>query len=61
MIRRNIDAARETRLWIGQIIIPAVTTLVILASNPDVRWWAREKIDKIKNTKIRFKFRNRGR
>lgn len=61
MTHRNIDAAREARLWIGQVIVPAVASVILLASNPDVRWWAKEKIDRIKNTKIRFTFKNRGR
>ena len=25
MKRKNIDAMREVRLWIGQIVVPAVT------------------------------------
>ena len=47
MKRKNIDAAREARLWVGQIIIPLATAAMILGTNPDVK----EKIKAIK-TKI---------
>lgn len=60
MTRRNIETSREARLWIGQIIVPVVTSVILLASNPDVRWWVKEKCDRIKNTKIRFTTKNRG-
>lgn len=50
---KQIEQARETRLWIGQIIVPAVTTLVtagvVLATNPDVRRWFGDKFSKVKN------------
>lgn len=37
MKRRNIDAMREVRLWIGQIIIPAVTVVGSVMAIPEVR------------------------
>ena len=46
---KQIEQARETRLWIGQIVIPAVTAVVLLAANPDVRSWVGDKVGKVKN------------
>ena len=50
--QKHIDAARETRLWIGQILVPVATTVLILAANPDVRAWVSGKTS---NIKARFK------
>lgn len=35
MTRRQIDSMRETRLWIGQIVVPAV--VLISAMSPESR------------------------
>lgn len=37
MKRKNIDAMREVRLWIGQIIVPAVVTVGSVMAIPEVR------------------------
>ena len=37
MKRRNIEAAREVRLWIGQIVVPAVTLAASTMAIPEVR------------------------
>ena len=37
MTRKNIDAAREARLWLGQIIVPTLTTVGTLMTIPEVR------------------------
>ena len=37
MKRKNIDAMREVRLWIGQIIVPAVTLAASTMAIPEVR------------------------
>lgn len=37
MKRKTIDAARETRLWLGQIIVPMATAMVTVMSIPEVR------------------------
>lgn len=52
---KHIEAARETRLWIGQVLVPAVTGAIILYSNPDLRRWIDEKVKSIKN-----KFKKNG-
>lgn len=45
---KQIEQARETRLWIGQIVVPVVTAAVLLAANPDVRVWVKDKFCKLK-------------
>lgn len=37
MKRKNIDAMREVRLWVGQIIVPAVTLVTTTMAIPEVR------------------------
>lgn len=37
MKRKNIDTMREVRLWIGQIIVPAVTVVGSVMAIPEVR------------------------
>ena len=34
---KHIEAAREARLWIGQIVVPLVTVGLTLMSIPEVR------------------------
>ena len=43
MTYKQIEASRELRLWIGQVIVPAVTMAVALASIPEVRNTASRK------------------
>lgn len=37
MKRKNIDVMREVRLWIGQIVVPAVTLAASTMAIPEVR------------------------
>lgn len=46
MKRKHIDAMREVRLWIGQVIVP-VTALVIAVS-PEARESMAEKMQSMK-------------
>lgn len=48
MTYRQIEASRELRLWIGQVIIPAVSVTAVILANPDVRNTAKQKLDSIK-------------
>ena len=48
MSYREVEKAREIRLWIGQIIVPAVTGSIILLSIPEVRYWVGDKVKKIR-------------
>ena len=37
MTYKQIEASREVRLWIGQIIVPAITIAVSTLAIPEVR------------------------
>ena len=37
MTYKQIEASREMRLWIGQVIVPAAVVAVAIASNPQTR------------------------
>ena len=60
MKRKNIDAMREVRLWIGQIVVPAVTVVGSALAIPEVRQaisikanqWKESVERKIKKEKI---------
>lgn len=53
MTYKQIEASRELRLWIGQVIVPAVTMAVALASIPEVRNAASTKLEQLKWKLIR--------
>lgn len=48
MTYKQIEASRELRLWIGQVIVPAVSVTAVVLANPDVRNAAKEKLNSIK-------------
>lgn len=48
MTRKQIDQAREVRLWIGQVIVPAVTAATIAMSIPEVRNAVKAKAENVK-------------
>lgn len=54
MTRRQIDASRERRLWISQVIMPTLTTVGTLMLIPEVR-----ETVKLKATEIRDKIKDR--
>lgn len=37
MTYKQIEASREMRLWIGQVIVPAAAAAIAIASNPQTR------------------------
>lgn len=37
MTYKQIEASREARLWIGQVIVPAVTCVATVMAIPEVR------------------------
>ena len=56
MTYKQIEASREARLWIGQVIIPAVTAAAVVFANPEIRQFAGDKINEFKaNVKSRLK------
>ena len=46
--RKNIEAARETRLWIRDIIVPAITLATPTMAIPEVRQAVAAKAKEIK-------------
>lgn len=57
MTWKQLEASREARLWIGQVIIP--TVVGIMAVSPEARQKAKAKYVQVKNT-IRRKLEKRG-
>lgn len=49
MTRKQIDASRERRLWISQIIVPTITTVGALLTVPEVREGVRNTCTNLKN------------
>lgn len=47
---KHIEAAREARLWIGQIIVPTVTMVVSITAIPEVRQAVAAKAESIKQS-----------
>ena len=50
MKRKTIDAAREARLWIGQIIVPTATAVVTVMAIPEVRGAVAAKASNVKES-----------
>lgn len=48
MTYKQIETSREIRLWIGQIVVPAVTTAVMMMTVPEVRDAVKTKVKKVK-------------
>lgn len=61
MKRKNIDASREARLWIVQIIVPAIGFGTTLLTIPEVRQAVGSKFKKAKHYfKTKFGRKNKG-
>ena len=58
MTYKQIEASREMRLWIGQVIVPAAVAAVAIASNPQTRNYVNEKYNNVKS-RIKKKFDKR--
>ena len=58
MTYKQIEASREMRLWIGQVIVPAAAAAVAIASNPQTRNYISKKYNNVKS-RIRKKFEKR--
>ncbi len=58
MTYKQIEAAREVRLWIGQIVVPAATVAVTAMTIPEVRQMIAAKADSVKY-KIKSKINKR--
>ena len=56
MTYKQIEASREMRLWIGQVIVPAAVAAVTMASNPQTRNYVSKKYNNLKS-RIQQKFK----
>lgn len=43
MKQKHVDAAREARLWLGQVIVPAALVVGTVFRNPDAREYVSQK------------------
>lgn len=50
MTYKQIEASREARLWIGQIIVPAASVVVATLSIPEVRQMVATKAESVKES-----------
>lgn len=50
MTYKQIEAAREVRLWIGQIVVPACIAVTSLMTVPEVRQAVAAKADDVKRS-----------
>lgn len=50
MTHKQIEASREARLWIGQIIVPALTLAATTLAIPEVREAIAAKARRVKQT-----------
>lgn len=48
MKQKHIDASREVRLWIGQVIVPAIAAGAMIMSNSQARAYVNNKINTAK-------------
>ena len=58
MTYKQIEASREIRLWIGQVIVPAAVAAVAIASDPQARNYISKKYNNVKS-RIQKKFEKR--
>ena len=58
MTYKQIEASREMRLWIGQVIVPAAAAAIAIASNPQTRNYISKKYNNVKS-RIKKKFDKR--
>lgn len=56
MTYKQIEASREARLWICQIVVPTVTIIGTMAAIPEVRKKVGDAYNNVKNS-IKNKFK----
>ena len=57
MTYKQIEASRELRLWIGQVIVPVICVTAAVLSNPEIRQAALAKTESIKEELRRNKIK----
>ena len=45
MSYKDIERSREIRLWLGQIILPAIGIGAVIMSNPESRKFVMDKVE----------------
>ena len=58
MTYKQIEASREIRLWIGQVVVPALGLGAVAMSNPEIKNAIKTKFEDVKSSimkKKRFK------
>ena len=55
MTWKQIERARETRMWIKDIIVPTVIVGICIASIPEVRYAISSKVKNVTDKIARFK------
>lgn len=56
MTYKQIETSREARLWLGQIVIPAIGVGIALMANPETRRFVTDKAGDVKRfVKSKFK------
>lgn len=58
MKQKHVDAMREARLWIGQVIVPATLIIGTIMKNQETREYVSHKYNDAKNF-IKNKFQKR--
>lgn len=59
MKQKHIDASREVRLWLRDLIVPTVVIVAAVMSKPEIRESASNKIKNVKSSiKNKFKKEN---
>lgn len=58
MTYKQIQAAHEARMWLKEVIIPAVGVGAVLYSSPQVREAVKDGVNKLKNS-IKSKFKKK--
>lgn len=48
MTYKQIEASRELRLWIGQVVVPAFAAGAVMLTNPEIKARVTEKFEAIK-------------
>lgn len=57
MTYKQIEASREVRLWIGQVIVPAIGFGAMIMSNPQARQAVQSRWEKAKKAVKKRKFK----
>ena len=58
MTYKQIEASREARLWISQVIVPVVSTAVMIMTIPEARTAVVKKTTDVKDS-IKRKFKKK--